>query len=174
MRMTTCPAWGALALFLAACAPPRATGDQDPGSKQTTPTTPAGAAANSAETTTPAIGLSSAQYLVDASGQSVYALEGNAGGTKCDAECEKAWPPVLGHVAPGTVAPGLQPGLLASHPRQDGAAQVGYANQLLYRYAGDGGAGSTSGDGVKDKWGSWHLVSSAGTAMHASSPATGP
>lgn len=86
---------------------------------------------------------------------------------RCDAECEDAWPPVLTEAAVNGQTPGLQPGLLSSQPRPDGAAHVVYAGHPLYRYAGDQGAGSTAGDGVRDRWGTWHLLSSAGTFVSA-------
>lgn len=108
--------------------------------------------------------LAAGGYLEDASGRAVYALENNDHGEACGEECEYAWPPVLstGNVA----APaGLQPRLLGSEARPDGAVQVIYGGHYLYRYAGDAGAESTAGSGVEDKWGTWHLVSSAGTLL---------
>lgn len=104
-------------------------------------------------------------HLVDASGAALYMLEGNLGGAKCDAECEVAWPPAVTQGSAPTPGPGIQPQLLTSLPRPGGGSHVTYGNQPLYRYAGDGGAGGTAGDGVKDKWGTWHLVSSSGTAV---------
>ena len=96
--------------------------------------------------------------LTDASGRSVYTLVGNMDGSKCDATCEDAWPPVLVEAAVGNVD-GIQQGTLANRTRADGTIQVTYEGQPLYRYAGDGSADSTSGHGVNDQWGEWKLAS---------------
>lgn len=150
-----------------ACQPPQEAADQPPSdaAPQAMDEAPDGTAGASTEAAAaaPPVRLSESQYLVDASGRSVYALEGNTGGSKCDAACEDAWPPVLTEATVDAQAPGLQPGLLSSQPRPDGAAHVVYAGHPLYRYAGDQGAGSAAGDGVQDQWGTWHLLSSAGT-----------
>lgn len=166
----------ALSAAAAACQPPEDAVNQPPNTDaQATPDTANPAAGNavpsSPASNAPPVRLAEGQYLVDGSGRSVYALEGNTGGSKCDAVCENAWPPVLTESAVDSQVPGLQPGLLSSQPRPDGAAQVVYAGHPLYRYAGDQGAGSTSGDGVKDQWGTWHLVSSAGTFVSGSAQA---
>jgi predicted lipoprotein with Yx(FWY)xxD motif len=166
----------ALTAVTTACQPPEDAVNQPPNNDaQAAPETASPAAGNAAPSApgsgTPPVRLAEGQYLVDASGRAVYALEGNTGGSKCDATCEAAWPPVLTESAVGSQAPGLQPGLLSSQPRADGAAQVVYAGHPLYRYAGDQGATSTSGDGVKDQWGTWHLVSSAGTFVSGSAKA---
>lgn len=162
MRRHFCLAFAVIAL--AACQPPEDAVNQPPATEDAQAAS--GAVQTPAQPSTPAgppVQLSEAQYLVDASGRSVYVLEGNTGGSKCDAQCEDAWPPVLTRTAIDGQAPGLQPGMLSSQPRPDGSAQVVYAGHPLYRYAGDQGAGSTAGDGVRDQWGSWHLLSSAGT-----------
>jgi predicted lipoprotein with Yx(FWY)xxD motif len=101
-------------------------------------------------------------YLVDASGNALYALEGNQDGSKCDADCESAWPPVVAHASRPSSAPGMQPGMLGALPREGGSLQLTYDGNPLYRYAGDMGAASTAGQGVSDKWGQWHLVGADG------------
>jgi predicted lipoprotein with Yx(FWY)xxD motif len=95
--------------------------------------------------------------LADASGRSLYALEGNQDGKKCDAICEDAWPPVLVS-ADVEAVPHVLWGDLSTRTRPDGAMQLAFKGDPLYRYSGDGSVQSTSGDGVRDKWGSWHLV----------------
>ncbi len=98
-----------------------------------------------------------APHLVDASGASLYYLEGNVDGAKCDQACEGVWPPVLGQgqlqatdgAGAGTTVGSLQ--------RADGV-QVTWRGQPLYRYAGDQGAQRSAGDGVVDEWGHWQLA----------------
>ena len=114
----------------------------------------------------------SPSYLVDASGASLYFLEGNAQGTRCDATCEQAWPPVVAGDA-GTME-GVQSGLLGRLQRADGRTQLTYARQPLYRYAGDAGAGRTSGHGVSDKWGQWALMAPDGHALAHDPPMENP
>ena len=101
-------------------------------------------------------------HLVDASGNALYALEGNQDGSKCNAECESAWPPVVAHASRPSPGPGMPPGMLGALPRDGGSLQMTYHGNPLYRYAGDMGAASTAGQGVSDKWGRWHLVGADG------------
>lgn len=97
-------------------------------------------------------------HLVDAAGMAVYMLEGNTDGSRCDATCEEAWPPVLATASRAEAGTGLDPQLLGMSPRGDQSYQVSYGNSPLYRYAGDAGAGRTNGHGVRDQWGTWSLV----------------
>ena len=101
-------------------------------------------------------------HLVDASGASLYYLEGNADGSKCDQACEDVWPPVLGqgqlqagNGKVGGKATGA--GGVGSLERAD-ADHVTWRGQPLYRYAGDQGAQGLAGDGVTDEWGRWELA----------------
>ena len=114
----------------------------------------------------------SPSYLVDATGASVYFLQDNHDGSRCDADCEHAWPPVLSQGGSAQPVAGVNAGLLGSLPRGDGAHQVTYAGQPLYRYAGDNGAGRTSGHEVRDKWGHWRLITPLGEAL-AGQPVAG-
>ena len=97
-------------------------------------------------------------YLTDAAGQALYVLEDNAGGQRCDAACEEAWPPVLTEEARPLADPRIGAGGAGALPRQDGGQHVTYRGQPLYRYAADRGAGRTAGDGVEDQWGRWSVV----------------
>src|SRR5690554_141324 len=45
-------------------------------------------------------------HLVDAAGLALYVLEGNADGSRCDAECENAWPPVQAEESQPLAGPG--------------------------------------------------------------------
>lgn len=99
-----------------------------------------------------------AGYLTDASGAAVYFMEGNYDGTKCDETCERAWPPVVASNGKAQAGAGIDGALVSSAPRAKGGQHVTYGGYAVYRYAGDQGPGRTSGDGVKDKWGQWHVV----------------
>lgn len=104
-------------------------------------------------------------HLTDSAGQALYVLEGNADGSRCDAACEDAWPPVLADDAEPIASPGGLGPLLGSMPRGDGGLHVTYQDQPLYRYAADSGVGATAGHGVDDQWGSWSLLSPEGPPL---------
>lgn len=106
-------------------------------------------------------------HLTDAAGQTLYVLEGNDDGSRCDRACEEAWPPVVVEEAQPIAGPGLQRDLLATMPRDDGGLHVTYGGKPLYRYAADIGAGKTVGHGVEDQWGKWSMVSVHGPAKPA-------
>lgn len=111
-------------------------------------------------------------YVGDGSGATLYILEGDRDGSKCVGECLAAWPPVaMGGTQPNG-GPGLQGAMIASIIRPDGSRQVTYDGRPLYRYAADSGAGSTNGDGVKDKFGTWRLVRPTGDQAPGAMPGT--
>ncbi len=103
-------------------------------------------------------------YLTDAAGAAVYYMEGNRDGNRCDADCERAWPPVVANAGQAQAAQGVDGGAISNITRADNGLQVAYDGMPLYRYAGDQGPGRTSGDGVKDKWGQWRLAKPANAA----------
>jgi predicted lipoprotein with Yx(FWY)xxD motif len=106
-------------------------------------------------------------YITDAAGMAVYMLEGNTGGSKCTGACIEAWPPLLATAAQPTAGGGLQPDMLSTIKRPDGSTQLTYNGHPLHHYAADGGAGRTSGQGVKDQWGTWYLLSPQGEPVMA-------
>lgn len=101
-------------------------------------------------------------HLVDNAGQALYMLADNQDGSRCDAACEDAWPPVLAEEAEPLAGPGSHDTRLGTMRRDDGSLHVTYQDQPLYRYAADSGVGATAGHGVKDQWGAWSLVSPEG------------
>jgi predicted lipoprotein with Yx(FWY)xxD motif len=107
-----------------------------------------------------------APYLSNAAGNALYYVEGDTDGSKCTGPCTQSWPPVTIESQQPTGAPGLQGAMIATITRQDGSRQVTFGGHPLYRYAADAGAGSANGDGVKDKFGTWHLAT-AGDAQPA-------
>lgn len=73
--------------------------------------------------------------LFDSNGQVVYAfeLDGKNRSACNDAECVKAWPPVLTREAP-TAGAGADAAKLGTLRRRDGTTQVTYAGRPLYFY----------------------------------------
>lgn len=107
-------------------------------------------------------------HLADSAGVALYHLAGDRDGGKCIGDCLAAWPPVLMAGTQPSGGTGLQGGMVSTIARPDGSRQVTYNNLPLYRYAADGGPGSTNGHGVKDKYGTWHLVTAQGAPVAAS------
>lgn len=112
----------------------------------------------------PIVAVSDSQpaHLVDGAGQALYVLEGNDDGSRCDAACEDAWPPVQAEETQPLAGPGGYETRLGTMPRPDGGLHVTYHGQPLYRYAADSGVGATAGHGVEDQWGAWSLVTPEG------------
>ena len=122
-------------------------------------------------------------HLTNAAGNALYYVEGDTDGSKCTGPCLQSWPPVVIADAQPTGAPGMQGAQIATITRPEGTRQVTFNGHPLYRYAADAGAGATNGDGVKDKFGTWHVATAQMAAgAHAgmdhgttgsSAPATG-
>lgn len=114
-----------------------------------------------------------APYVANAAGNALYYVEGDRDGSACTGACTQSWPPVTAGDVQPSGGPGLQGAMIATVTRADGTRQVTFEGRPLYRYAADGGAGATNGDGVKDKFGSWHLAkpsSDAGEAAPGAAP----
>ena len=67
----------------------------------------------------------------------------------CYDDCAENWPPLTGSVQ---AEEGLDAALLGTVEREDGTSQVTYNDWPLYYFAGDGGPGDTTGQGVGDVW----------------------
>lgn len=83
----------------------------------------------------------------------------------CYGDCATAWPPLLvksGGKAVAARASGINQRLLKTARRRDGTLQVTYNGWPLYTYAGDGRAGQTSGEGVKQFGAAWYLLKTSG------------
>jgi predicted lipoprotein with Yx(FWY)xxD motif len=93
--------------------------------------------------------------LVNSSGMTLYALDGEKGGKFIctDAECLAAW-------APATEEPSGVDGL-GTVKRPDGKQQVTYEDRPLYTFSGDKSKGDVKGEGIKDV-GTWHAVTTDG------------
>ena len=177
MRLTTLM-FAVPGLWMLAACQPDETDRVEPSTRTERPAPATAAAADgtaSVSTQGPAtlrLSRGSPSYLVDGSGASMYFVEGNTDGSQCDATCEHAWPPVMS--ASAQAETGVQPSLMGRLERADGQTQLTYGGHPLYRYAGDAGAGRTSGHGVQDRWGTWHLVSPSGDALEHEVSADNP
>jgi predicted lipoprotein with Yx(FWY)xxD motif len=81
--------------------------------------------------------------LVDSAGHTVYELDGDtaASGT-CTASCQAIWPPVMTN---GTQL------VVNGHP--------------AFTFTGDRSAGQTTGQGLQDQWGHWHVLDANGNPI---------
>jgi predicted lipoprotein with Yx(FWY)xxD motif len=105
------------------------------------------------------------KVLVDSSGRTVYLFRKDSGGkSSCAAACAAAWPPVRAQDMP-VPGPGLSAAELTTTPRSDGAPQVLYNGDPLYRYAGDAKPGDTNGQRVTAFGAAWSAVSGAGQVV---------
>lgn len=104
-------------------------------------------------------------HVADASGAALYYVEGNTDGSRCDTACQQVWPPVMVSGGDAPVAgPGVQQPAIGTMQTPAGEHQLTYHGQLLYRYAGDRGARTTTGHDVQDEWGHWRLMGADGKA----------
>ncbi|NUU20484.1 MAG: hypothetical protein HOV68_03055 [Streptomycetaceae bacterium] len=104
-------------------------------------------------------------FVADAGGFALYRYDKDTAKppkSNCDAECAKAWPPVL--VGDHTMTSGVDPTQVGSVARPDGRKQVTLAGWPLYRYAGDKKAGDLTGQG---KGGTWFAVTPEGKKAQA-------
>jgi predicted lipoprotein with Yx(FWY)xxD motif len=109
-------------------------------------------------------------YLTDSANSALYFLEGNQNGEKCDVACQETWPPVTAAGGRTVAGEGARPEMLKTSPLSGGRYHLSYNGHPLYRYAGDRGAGRTTGHNVEDKWGKWHLMSIDGSAYQGQLP----
>ena len=96
-------------------------------------------------------------HLADASG-AARCLDGNRDGRRCGDACEQVWPPVTSDVPNPSAGPGVDASAVGTVQGGDGRNHVTYGGEPLYRYAGDRGARTTTGNDVEDEWGRWRLV----------------
>ena len=102
-------------------------------------------------------------YVVDAAGRALYILEGTRGASgmnRCSGQCLSVWPP-LRAAGPQVAGGRLNQSLVSVVPGY-GGSQVAYAGWPLYYYHHDQAPSDTTGQGVSDAWGMWHLLSPSG------------
>lgn len=90
--------------------------------------------------------------LVDGDDLTLYVFFSDTDGrSTCYDTCADNWPPVLTDGAPRAKARSKK-ALLGTTERDDGAVQVTYDGQPLYRYSGDSAPGDVLGFGSGDVW----------------------
>ena len=90
--------------------------------------------------------------LSDPDGMTLYTFTNDVNTTStCSGTCAEAWPPVL--VDPDfIVSPGLDSGIFATTPHEDGTHQLVAGKWPLYLYAADAKPGDVTGQGSGDVW----------------------
>lgn len=150
----------AAALVLAACG-----SDSDSGQSADTTTTTTGPTTTTTEAMTDGAVVTTSEsglgtILVDAEGTTLYLFTPDDGGeSTCYDACAVNWPPLIGEPQAGD---GVDPSLIGSVTRDDGAQQVTYDGWPLYYFAADAAPGDTNGQGVN---GIWWVVSPDGEAI---------
>jgi predicted lipoprotein with Yx(FWY)xxD motif len=149
--------------------------------KTTTSTASSAAAATSAASATSNAASSGAAvkvthgahgvYLTGASGRALYLWVADKNGkSACSGACAQAWPPLTTKAAPSGSG-GVAMAKLTTITRSDGTKQVAYDGHPLYYFAGDTGAGTTTGQGSNSFGAKWWLVAPSGTAITAGAAA---
>jgi predicted lipoprotein with Yx(FWY)xxD motif len=102
------------------------------------------------------------RILVDRNGRTLYLFEKDRNGrSACSGACAQAWPPLLTSGRP-VAGHGVSRSKLGTVRRASGRRQVTYAGHPLYRYAGDGRAGDTNGEGSRAFGAAWYALSASG------------
>jgi predicted lipoprotein with Yx(FWY)xxD motif len=148
------------ALVVAACGGTSSSTSSQGGGSSASPAA-AGSGTTTVETHRGPLGT----FLTDGSGRTLYLFEADHGSRPtCTGPCATAWPPFT---AQGPVRAGgqVRAGMVATAHEADGAQQVTYAGHPLYFFAGDQGAGQTTGQGSTGFGALWWVVSPTGRAI---------
>ena len=112
-------------------------------------------------------------FLTDGSGRAVYLwVKDGMNKSTCTGACAGAWPPVMDK-GKLTASGGAKASDLGTITRPGGGKQVTYDGHALYYFAGDSGAGTTSGQGSNSFGAKWWLVAPTGAQITATDSATG-
>ena len=153
----------AAGIALTACGPGGGYGSSG-ASSAAAGTTAAGATAGGAALKTASTSLGT--VVVTSAGKTVYEFDKdtmNSGKSACNTGCSGLWPAVTTTSASPTVQ-GVS-AKLGAITRSDGTKQITLGGRPLYTYAGDSGAGSVSGQGVKGIW--WAVTPSGAEVTQA-------
>jgi predicted lipoprotein with Yx(FWY)xxD motif len=105
--------------------------------------------------------------LVDSKGRTLYLFKKDPATTStCAGACASEWPPLRTSGKP-TVGSGVNPALVASTRRSDGALRVTYNRHALYLYQGDEKPGDTDGHGITAFGAPWYALAPAGNQVSA-------
>jgi predicted lipoprotein with Yx(FWY)xxD motif len=157
----------AAGVFAAACSSSGAA----PGSAPSTSSGTSAAGGNSSTSTVDVRTSNGKTFLADGSGRSLYLwVPDTTTMSMCSGACATYWPPLTTNGAP-TAGPGVTATDLGTTSRSDGTEQVTYAGHPLYYFAGDRGAGQTSGQGVNEFGALWWLVAPSGQKITTSDSA---
>jgi predicted lipoprotein with Yx(FWY)xxD motif len=108
------------------------------------------------------VGNKTKTVVVNASGQTLYALSGErVGNLKClTTACFAVWPPLkVGANERLTKGPGVSGSLSTLRRVKGGFYQVMLNGRPLYRFSGDNNKkGSAKGDGIRSYGGTWRAV----------------
>ncbi|MFL6591099.1 MAG: hypothetical protein ACJ8GK_00110 [Luteimonas sp.] len=109
------------------------------------------------------------KYLVDATGRTLYVLEqDDKGKSSCYDACSTRWPPLLSpQGTPKALDASIKGEAIVNIQRTDGTVQVTYQGHPLYHYSQDQAAGQINGQGIKDQFGEWYMLSPAGEPMES-------
>jgi predicted lipoprotein with Yx(FWY)xxD motif len=103
--------------------------------------------------------------LIDSKGPTLYLFKKDPATTStCAGACASDWPPLRTNSKP-TAGRGLNPALVATTGRSDGAPQVTYNGHPLYLYEGDEKPGDTDGQGVTAFGAPWYALAPAGNQV---------
>jgi predicted lipoprotein with Yx(FWY)xxD motif len=105
------------------------------------------------------------KFLIDSKGRTLYLFVADTGSSStCSGACAGAWPPLTTTQKP-TAGSGVTASLLGTTKRSDGTTEVTYAGHPLYYYAGDTGAGQTTGQALSQFGAPWYVVAPSGKAI---------
>jgi len=105
------------------------------------------------------------KILVDGTGQTLYLFQADKGAAStCNGACASTWPPLTtnGQARAGA---GVSTSKLGTTKRSDGTSEVTYNGHPLYKFAGDGAPGQTTGQGSDDFGAEWYVLSAAGNKV---------
>jgi predicted lipoprotein with Yx(FWY)xxD motif len=111
---------------------------------------------------------SSAHFLVDAQGHTLYVFQKDErGDSYCNGACAAVWPPLETSSAP-TGSGGVDAAALGTIKRGDGYTQVTYHGRPLYYYAGDASTpGKTKGQELEQFGAEWYVVGANGKPIES-------
>lgn len=110
-------------------------------------------AVNAAQTVSvpPGVNLSSDNYLVSASGKTLYFFTKDISGeSKCIDECLNAWP--IFYMENTSASSELSQADFGTIERNDGRKQTVYKGWPLYYFSGDIAPGDINGEGMNNRW----------------------